>query len=428
MIVVDVEPDLDTPPPADAPVVLSRFSEARGALARSSYEAFDDEEAKRFIAEMSEQLHSILRCPEEEHVGSCASLKRDMTDLVEFVVLTIQQGRAHLLAEDLEFVLAGKSPRFADWVCERLEKHSPFPAFATEALGHARATEAAVSPLRPGASRAPFHSPASNVDPQLPRPQQPPPPPGPPPQRGGTASAGHASCASHDSACTLARQKAAPWSDTSLQQVVPPVDIPAKAAPKGAFGRQACFKEPPPPPPKSLPPQPMPPQIELPKASSPTVSSTSNCVATVGTTAAAASMLALPAAPPAEAVPEPIFRGRCRYRSRSRRCRHDRHCDEDKDTRFRNISKALSAILRHGNSTCDVRMTKDGFAPVHRVLRAIRQRDCTAEELRHVVSWSQDIHGTARFVLFDGFPGDEGPWIRAVRKHTIPGVEVDTRR
>lgn len=90
------------------------------------------------------------------------------------------------------------------------------------------------------------------------------------------------------------------------------------------------------------------------------------------------------------------------------------------EERARKLSKALSAVLRHGSFDKQVSIYQNGFAPVEQVIVALRRHTVTVSDVRAVVRASIHRDGLPRFEIHEM---SSGPWIRATRNHTIPGVD-----
>jgi len=82
------------------------------------------------------------------------------------------------------------------------------------------------------------------------------------------------------------------------------------------------------------------------------------------------------------------------------------------------LSRALSAILRHTAPREGVALSPEGFAPLGKVLAALRLGP-QCGEVEFVVRTSRHRDGAPRFELAEGAGG---PWIRATRRHTVAGV------
>lgn len=93
---------------------------------------------------------------------------------------------------------------------------------------------------------------------------------------------------------------------------------------------------------------------------------------------------------------------------------------------YNELSKAMSCLLRHAGQKRGLYFTAGGFVRLWDVvpcLRCHRVSDNVEQDVETVVNTMVHGDGTARFEMTVG--PDQHAWIRATRKHTIRGVNVN---
>ena len=92
------------------------------------------------------------------------------------------------------------------------------------------------------------------------------------------------------------------------------------------------------------------------------------------------------------------------------------------------LSKLMALVLRHRARALGLRVTREGFVLLDQVvphLTTMSEGIVTSEAVEKVVGCSFHKNGQPRFEITSGRGGDRA-WIRATRRHSIPGVVVRT--